>query len=137
MQANAEALPFPDASFDVAFEANLLHHVPNPAKVIGEMARVSKEAVVVIEPKRNNPVMFAFSLLVAAERGGLRFTRRFLEDLLSASDLNVLYFWATGMISQNNTPRLLVPLLQLFDVDFFLGEYHVSITAKVRPKPRS
>jgi SAM-dependent methyltransferase len=136
VQANAEALPFPDSSFDVAFEANLLHHASNPAKVVSEMARVAKEAVVVIEPNRSNPVMFAFSLLVAAERGGLRSSRSFLEHLLSAAGLSVRYFWTTGMISQNNTPRFLVPLLRLFDIDFPLGEYHVAIAAKVRQESR-
>jgi SAM-dependent methyltransferase len=130
VQANAEDLPFPDASFDIVFEANLLHHVPHPAAVIREMARVAKEAVVIIEPNRNNPVMFAFSLLVAAERGGLRFTRRFLMDLINGAGLTVRHFWTTGMISQNNTPRFLVPLLRVFDVDFPFCEYHQAVATK-------
>lgn len=136
VQANAEDLPFPDGSFDIAFEANLLHHVPRPAAVISEMARIAREAVVVIEPNRNNPVMFAFSLLVAAERGGLRFTRRFLVNLLNEAGLHVVQFWTTGMISQNNTPHFLVPLLRVFDIDFSLGEYHLAIAAKACPEVR-
>lgn len=132
VQANAENLPFSDASFDVVFEANLLHHVANPAVVVGEMARVAKEAVVVIEPNRNNPVMFAFSLVVAAERGGLRFTRKFLTDLLTKAGLDMRYFCTTGMISQNNTPRFLIPLLRFFDIDFPFGEYQLAIALRSR-----
>jgi SAM-dependent methyltransferase len=136
VRANAEDLPFKDGSFDIAFEANLLHHVSNPAAVISEMARIAREAVVVIEPNRNNPVMFAFSLLVAAERGGLHFSRRFLMNLLNGAGLSIRQFWTTGMISQNNTPRFLVPLLRVFDVDFPLCEYHQAIATKARPELR-
>jgi SAM-dependent methyltransferase len=130
VQADAARLPFPDGSFDVAFEANLLHHAPDPGRVVAEMARVARDAVVLLEPNRNNPVMFAFSLLVSAERGGLRSTRGYLEGLLRAAGLHVEHFWTTGMISQNNTPGFLVPLLRPFDVDFPFGEYHLALARK-------
>ena len=39
---DATSLPFPDRSFDVVFEANLLHHVSDREHVIGEMARASR-----------------------------------------------------------------------------------------------
>jgi SAM-dependent methyltransferase len=38
--ARAEALPFPDASFDAVFAHTLLEHVPDAAPVLGEMWRV-------------------------------------------------------------------------------------------------
>jgi len=37
---DAQELPFPDESFDVAVMALVIHFVPNPAKAIAEMARV-------------------------------------------------------------------------------------------------
>ncbi len=40
VQASAEALPFPDASFDVVVSASALHYVPDPAQGVREMARV-------------------------------------------------------------------------------------------------
>jgi SAM-dependent methyltransferase len=130
VMADAHSLPFDDASFDIAFEANLLHHANDPQRVVREMARIASQAVVLIEPNRLNPLMFGFSLLVAAEHGGLRFSRGFLEQLIAQAGLQPKKFWTTGMISQNNTPRFLVPLLKFFDREFFFGEYHVAVSAK-------
>lgn len=50
--ASAEALPFPDGQFDGAVMMNSLHHVPDPAKALGEAARVLRREgrLVVIEP---------------------------------------------------------------------------------------
>jgi ubiquinone/menaquinone biosynthesis C-methylase UbiE len=39
---DAQSLPFPDASLDLAVTSYSLHHIPDPARVIGEMARVVK-----------------------------------------------------------------------------------------------
>lgn len=130
VEADAADLPFGDSSFDVVFEANLLHHVDDPAAVVLEMARVAREAVVLIEVNRLNPVMFLYSLVNPAERGGLRSSRRHLHELLQGAGLEVAAFWTTGMISQNHTPRFLVPLLRLFDFDFPFGEYHVGVARK-------
>ena len=50
VRADAARLPFPDRSFDLVVEANLLHHVADPVGVLREMARVTRGAVAVIEP---------------------------------------------------------------------------------------
>jgi ubiquinone/menaquinone biosynthesis C-methylase UbiE len=39
---NAQDIPFPDASLDLALSSYALHHVPEPGRVIGEMSRVLK-----------------------------------------------------------------------------------------------
>jgi SAM-dependent methyltransferase len=39
---NAEEIPYPDGSFDAAFEHTLLEHVANPGQVVREMFRVLK-----------------------------------------------------------------------------------------------
>ena len=39
---NAQDIPFPDESLDLALSSYALHHVPEPGRVIGEMARVLK-----------------------------------------------------------------------------------------------
>jgi ubiquinone/menaquinone biosynthesis C-methylase UbiE len=47
---SSESLPYADDSFDVVFETGMLHHVPAPERVIGEMLRVAKRAVFISEP---------------------------------------------------------------------------------------
>ena len=39
---NAEEIPFPDESLDLALSSYALHHVPEPGRVIAEMSRVLK-----------------------------------------------------------------------------------------------
>ena len=40
MQADAQALPFPDASFDAVIANHMLYHVPDIPRAIGELRRV-------------------------------------------------------------------------------------------------
>jgi len=47
---NAEKLSFPDNSFDITFCKESFHHFPRPIIALYEMIRVSKTAVVLIEP---------------------------------------------------------------------------------------
>ena len=128
--ADALNLPFPNESFDVVFEANLLHHTDMPLGVLRDMARVSRKAVVLIEPNRNNPLMFALAVLVSHERGLFKFSRRYLDGLIQQAGLFPQQVWTTGMISQNKTPIFLVPFLKKFDFDFPLGQYHVAVAVK-------
>jgi SAM-dependent methyltransferase len=123
IQGSAAALPFRDRSFDVVFEANLLHHVDDPSAVVRELCRVSARYVVFIEPNRLNPLMAGFSILVPAERGALRFSKRTLVRMAQGAGLDIKVAIATGMISQNNTPLFLIPLLKRFDREFAFGEY--------------
>lgn len=115
VRGDASRLPFPDSSFDLAFEANLLHHVPDPERVVSSMKRVSHRYVCLIEPNRLNPVMLAFSLAVRAERGVLRSSLGALKSLIKKAKLTCVSAMTTGMISQSNTSQWLVPLLKRFD----------------------
>ena len=47
-----EALPFPDASFDVVCEFATLHHAANPNAVVKEMLRVARKAVIICDSNR-------------------------------------------------------------------------------------
>lgn len=47
---NAEQLSFPDKSYDLVFCKETFHHCPRPIIALYEMIRVSKDAVVLIEP---------------------------------------------------------------------------------------
>lgn len=52
VQASGEALPFLDGSFDAVCSFAILHHVPKPAIVIGEMLRVARKAVFIADSNR-------------------------------------------------------------------------------------
>ncbi len=47
-----EALPFADQSFDAVCEFGVLHHVPDPGRVVREMTRVAKKAVFLSDGNR-------------------------------------------------------------------------------------
>lgn len=128
--ATGERLPFVNGVFDIVFAANLLHHVHNKQQVINEMKRVSRDFVILIEPNRDNPIMFLFSLLVKVERGALKSSKAYLKTLIDLAGLRLIASTVTGMISQNNTPSFLLPFLKSFDRNFALGEYVILIAQK-------
>jgi SAM-dependent methyltransferase len=47
-----ESLPFPDRSFDVAYETGVLHHVADPNQVVKEMIGVARRAVFLSDENR-------------------------------------------------------------------------------------
>jgi SAM-dependent methyltransferase len=49
---DAEQLAFADHSFDVVAVHDGLHHLANPERAIGEMARVARHGVLILEPAR-------------------------------------------------------------------------------------
>ncbi len=52
VQGSAYALPFCGRSFDAVLEMGMLHHVHNPARVIDEMTRVARTAIVLADSNR-------------------------------------------------------------------------------------
>ena len=50
--ASGDALPFADQAFDAVCEFGILHHVPEPARVIQEMLRVARNVVVIFDANR-------------------------------------------------------------------------------------
>ena len=129
-RATAYQLPFKDGQFDLVFEANLLHHVDDPYRAIEEIKRCSREYIVLIEPNRYNPLMFIFALLVKAERGVFVSCINKWRNMLTSPGIEIVAGMATGMITQDNTPAFMVPILKLFDFKFFLGEYVILIGKK-------
>ncbi|WP_017303879.1 class I SAM-dependent methyltransferase [Spirulina subsalsa] len=68
--ANAMELPFPDESFDIVYAANLLHHIPNPKIVLGEMHRVLKPGgkACFWDPLKHNPVINVYRRMATEVR---------------------------------------------------------------------
>lgn len=127
---DATRLDLPDSSFDVVFEANILHHIADPEAAVREMVRVSRSHVILLEPNRYNPLMALFGLLVREERGLLRSSRGALEALLRRCGVRVTAVLVTGMITQNATPEFLLPMLRVFDRQIWWGEYIVLVAEK-------
>ena len=48
--ASAERLPFADDAFDLLLAVEVLEHVPNPDKVLAEMARVARHSAILTVP---------------------------------------------------------------------------------------
>ena len=79
VRADAQALPFSDASFDAAYTVTTLGEVPDPDQALRELARVLKPSggLVVGELLLGDPHAVTFSALrTRADRVGLRVERR-------------------------------------------------------------
>jgi SAM-dependent methyltransferase len=98
-------LPFDDASFDVVFAGNVLHHLERPADALREMARVSSGGVGICEGNRNHPPMAGFGVLSGACRGVLAYSRARLAELAREAGLHVVAIRAQGYVYENRSPR--------------------------------
>jgi ubiquinone/menaquinone biosynthesis C-methylase UbiE/uncharacterized protein YbaR (Trm112 family) len=93
--ADAEALPFRDASIDLVYVHDGLHHLERPAAGLAEMARVARRAVSVTEPAAAAVTSAAVTLgaAEAVEGAGNRVRRLTLAEIeseLSARDFRPL-----------------------------------------------
>lgn len=132
--ASVYNLPIKDNYFDIVFEANLLHHLDNPEEAIREMLRCSSKYLIFIEPNRYNPFMFFFGLLVSSERGMMFSDIKKWSAIIKGLNISIISSSVTGMVSQQNTPAFMVPLLKFFDFNFFLGEYIILVCKKAEVK---
>ena len=130
VKGNAEKLSFKNNSFDVVFCGNLLHHLANPSKAIQEMTRVSKKYVVLVEPNRNNPLMFLFSLIKKEEQGALKSNNSFLKALCKKEGLKIKSSFTQGAIVPNKTPKITLPFFNFFNKSIPLGFYCILIAEK-------
>jgi SAM-dependent methyltransferase len=64
--ADAECLPFPSESFDLVSANMVLEHLPDPARVLTEVARVLAPGgrFVFVTPNRRNPAVWLSSTLI-------------------------------------------------------------------------
>jgi SAM-dependent methyltransferase len=76
--ASADALPFPDGSFDHVLVRDVLHHIDEPGPAMREIRRVLAPG-----GRVDNPLIALHALTQPAERGMLRSTVPFLTELMS------------------------------------------------------
>lgn len=85
--ANAQDLPIEDDAYSLGIAYEALHHAPQPVQALRELARVSSQGIIFVEPF-TSPLFDALSRLGLAHRqeySGLipyRFKREELDDLL-------------------------------------------------------
>ena len=113
-RADALALPYADASFDLVYGWEMLHHISDPGAVVREMARVSRRYVLVVEPNRNNPAQFGFALYDPEHRWVLKYSAGFLADLCHGAGLRIRRGLTGGYIFPNRMPLWMArPLARL------------------------
>lgn len=68
--AQAGELDFPEASFDIIYAANVLHHVPNPNELLDTCQRLLKPGgwLVTMDPLRHNPIIDIYRRLAQGVR---------------------------------------------------------------------
>jgi ubiquinone/menaquinone biosynthesis C-methylase UbiE len=80
-RADAQALPFPDAAFDLVFMKDVLHHAQDPSRVLDETGRVCAPGgrIYIVEGNRFNPVFYLHMTLML---GHQHFRRPFFRALI-------------------------------------------------------
>jgi len=81
--ADAQELPFDDASFDVVHSKDSLHHMVSPERALAEYRRVLRRrgTALIVEPNRHNPVFYPHMTVV---HGHQHFTRPRFRELVTA-----------------------------------------------------
>src|SRR5262249_26185569 len=84
IEADAEALPFPDNTYDYVYSWGVLHHTPATALAVAEIRRVLKpgaEAGVMLYHRTS----FLFLMTIGFQEGWVNLERLFLDPLGLAS----------------------------------------------------
>ena len=66
LEGTGESLAFDDKSYDCSMELGVLHHVPDPSRVVAEMIRVSRKAIFISDSNRFGQGRFVWRLIKIA-----------------------------------------------------------------------
>lgn len=88
--ADAEELPFADASFDLVHSKDSLHHMGSPERALAEYRRMLKPggAALIVEANRFNPLFYPHMTLAL---GHEHFTRRRFQELVRGTFSEIRY----------------------------------------------
>jgi len=127
---DAGNIEFKDNTFDMVFCHHVLHHVEDMNKVLQEMRRVSNRYVVILEPNRNNPIIFLYTLMIKEERKAASYSLSYLRNKVIRNGLRIVASFSYGMMVPNMTPAFLLPLVRLFNFRQPLGMTNFIIAEK-------
>ena len=82
--ADAQFLPFKNATFDLTFSKDLLHHVDKQVSVLKEIKRVCNNNIIIVEANRPNLIMLLYTKF-----GHKHFTLDQLKSLVKKADLKL------------------------------------------------
>ena len=109
-EANAEHLPFKDDSFDLVLASEVIEHVTDPIRMVREIARVSREIVVVSTPTQSTLWRLLFSRIFGRRKCGPTHIREFSQrELLLTLEKNGL-----KPLKVQAAPLLEFPFMYLF-----------------------
>jgi SAM-dependent methyltransferase len=128
---SAEKILKPDSSFQLVFEANMLHHSEDEEVILQEMKRVSSQYIVLLEPNPYHPLTLLVAALKSNERKSLRFTMSYLRKLAHKAELDIISIKSIGLLPANKCPTLLWRLFRkIDDVLPFLGLENLVLLRK-------
>jgi SAM-dependent methyltransferase len=109
IEASAERLPFPDASFDAVIERDALHHVGEPGRALREMRRVLRPGGValIVECNRWNPLFYVhMTRLHGHDHFSLPYLRGLLEATFDRVGLRMLETRAYPFVGDGAMPAV-------------------------------
>lgn len=130
IQASGYNLPFNSNSFDLVYCWNFLHHLHEPEKAVCEMARITKEYLVLFEPNRNNPIQFLFGLSNKHERGTLQFNKKKLLEFVKKIKFHLISCESVGWFFAGPTPTFCLKIFKQLPFVHRLGISNVVICKK-------
>ncbi|MBW3021595.1 class I SAM-dependent methyltransferase, partial [Candidatus Woesearchaeota archaeon] len=140
VNALAENTGFGDNSFDFVFVNSVLHHVRNPLVVVDELIRIAagNSFIVLVEPRRINPLIIAHSILKKHERGQLKLEFNKIKNHFKKSRFvnRIVEFPVNSLIYpyQNFPPKNIYPLICKFESVFRLRPIstHRALVVEIR-----
>lgn len=105
----SDKLPFKEKSFSLVNEWELLHHLANPIDTVKEMARVTKEYLILFEPNRQNPGLLFFGLIKKEEKELLKHHKKMLLKLVENINFDVITCETVGWVFPNRMPEFILP----------------------------
>ena len=141
VRGSGEHLPFKDSTFDVVLSINVLHHILNPLKVLGEINRVLKKAgyLLLVESTEDNPFLKIARLLIPSYEGDpvlSRFKERELRSsimkyfqICCKSSDEFLWFIVAELLKRlriSNFPgvRMVRRFIKFLDASKYTKKYH-------------